>query len=334
MKPILFKVFSSSRFLPHCRFSILMSLSLLLFLTTSAFSESLYSVSRKIPNRPAGAKPEASPLLKQLLQEQAEKSTPVTSSSAVPGASGSMQTARISSKSSPEKNAAVIPVSYTPKPLDSKAPSKFTSKKTSTKPVNIPSQSRQPNGDPSARSTAKGKEKPVVHFPINGSTVPEPSQKSKRAVAQIKQNKKIDSVSHLTAHATPLKATIKTLPRRQAHTEAISHYNRGVLYAQESQLNSAASEYQQALLLDPDFADAHVGLSTTAMRQNDWETVITQAKKALRQKTSFMEPSQISQAHYNLSTAYCRLTIHLKPSSILNRQNPPDIQIPNACKPT
>lgn len=89
------------------------------------------------------------------------------------------------------------------------------------------------------------------------------------------------------------------------HQEALSHYNRGSYYGHADQLAQAILEYQQAIRKNPNLADAYVGLSSAYLLKNQWEEVFINARKALSLKAGFMDPANIIQAKYNLSTAYC-----------------------------
>ena len=48
-----------------------------------------------------------------------------------------------------------------------------------------------------------------------------------------------------------------------------------------------------------------MGLSTVFMRKNDWQNVVENANQALNKQRHFMDPANIGQAWFNLSTAYC-----------------------------
>jgi len=149
-----------------------------------------------------------------------------------------------------------------------------------------------PVGAESIASQRKS-EKPVVHFPesLNGelSTSQEARQQD--------------------AHIQPVGFKPYTLPATETQgrllESAVSHYNRAGYYASQNRLNEAIDEYRKALNLNPGFADAYVGLSTVSMRKNDWETVINLAQKALNMKAGFMDSANVTQAQFNLSTAYC-----------------------------
>ncbi len=89
------------------------------------------------------------------------------------------------------------------------------------------------------------------------------------------------------------------------HQAALMHYNRGSFYGHTSQMNEAIQEYQRAIRKNPALADAYVGLSSAYMFKNNWEDAIINANQALSMRHGFIDPANITQAQYNLSTAYC-----------------------------
>lgn len=96
-----------------------------------------------------------------------------------------------------------------------------------------------------------------------------------------------------------------TPEKMQALGDAMFHYNRGVYYAQRQQWDAAVSEYRQVLSRNKNMADAYVGLSTAAIYQKDWENALKNGVMALRLKDGFIDPANITQARYNLSSVYC-----------------------------
>ena len=98
-------------------------------------------------------------------------------------------------------------------------------------------------------------------------------------------------------HLTPQ----KNLALRQA----LVHYNRGVYYARHKQWDEAISEYINVINEDSNMADAYVGLSTAEMHLKDWENALQNSTKALQLKQGFVDPANITQARYNLSSVYC-----------------------------
>lgn len=104
---------------------------------------------------------------------------------------------------------------------------------------------------------------------------------------------------------TPYLTPAPTSAALDSYQTALLHYNRASYYGHTNQLGLATKEYQQAIRLHPAMADAYVGLSSVYLFRNNWEDVISNADKALKMKSGFMDPVNITQARYNLGTAYC-----------------------------
>lgn len=152
---------------------------------------------------------------------------------------------------------------------------------------------------PASRSQT---EKPLVHFPedLNGQETPNASgNQTSATMTRQEQDARIQPVGFRPYTAPMTEAQGRLLE------SAVSHYNRGSYYASQNKMEEAVAEYQKALHLNPGFADAYVGLSTVSMRKNDWETVVDFAQKALNMKAGFMDSANVTQAQFNLSTAYC-----------------------------
>ena len=128
----------------------------------------------------------------------------------------------------------------------------------------------------------------------------------------------------------------------QSMGKALSHYNRGVYYSEHQQWGNAVSEYNQVLAQHLNMADAYVGLSTAALHQKDWETAMKNSLKALRLKDGFLDPSNITQARYNLSSVYCITDDYRKSVNyfkLVQQANHPESDvlwsfIQNNCNPT
>ena len=162
------------------------------------------------------------------------------------------------------------------------------------RPAPVASQPKQV----AAHQDSRGKNKPLVHFPETLTAGAEPAG-HRSAMAGETQNRHIYPVGY-----RPFIMPVGP-EKHRALEKAISHYNRANFYGQRNEPDNAILEYQKALSLNPAFADAYVGLSTASMRKNDWENVIEMARNALKLKADFMEPTNITQARFNLSTAYC-----------------------------
>ena len=78
----------------------------------------------------------------------------------------------------------------------------------------------------------------------------------------------------------------------------IAHYNLGVIYASQDQLDKAIAEYQTALQLKPDYAKAHNNLGFAYASKGIVDMSIAEYRTALRLNPDFAE------AHNNLGIAY------------------------------
>ena len=96
-----------------------------------------------------------------------------------------------------------------------------------------------------------------------------------------------------------------TPQKNVALRQALVHYNRGVYYARHKQWDEAITEYMSVINEDSNMADAYVGLSTAEMHLKDWENALQHSTKALQLKQGFVDPANITQARYNLSSVYC-----------------------------
>lgn len=81
-------------------------------------------------------------------------------------------------------------------------------------------------------------------------------------------------------------------------TDYNSFYELGEIFRQESKLHLAQDDYEQALQLRPDFADAEVGIGIVLMDQGEPKKAIAHFKNATR-----LDPENES-AHYRLARAF------------------------------
>jgi tetratricopeptide (TPR) repeat protein len=102
-----------------------------------------------------------------------------------------------------------------------------------------------------------------------------------------------------------LPAAIDTQSGR--YQKALSYYNQGSHYGRINQLSEAIQAYQKAIQNNPHLADAYVGLSSAYLLKHGWEEVFLNAGKALNLKSGFIDATNITQAQFNLSMAYCTL---------------------------
>lgn len=177
-------------------------------------------------------------------------------------------------------------------------------------------------GSGTSPATRKLGEKPLVHFPQDLADTRFATRSTERSVTRPTERSAERSVTRPTDR--PAERSVKSttesgfypvgyrpyLPASIVvvsgkHQEALSHYNRGSYYGHANNLTQAISEYQTAIRKNPNLADAYVGLSSAYLLKNQWEDVFLNASKALSLKAGFMDPANIVQAKYNLSTAYC-----------------------------
>lgn len=204
---------------------------------------------------------------------------------------------------------------------------------------------------------ASGKAKPLVQFPANtlpradetsnpvphpvqpGPVEPGPAGRAITGAQDPKQNTKGPYYLYprgYKAYVAPMNADQKKL-----HNTAILHYNRGNWFTRRDRVDEAIAEYRQALVLNPAFADARVGLAAAHMKKNDWETVIDESRQALRQKDAFQDPASIVQGWYNLTAAYCVVDDYRMAKvyyKLLKKNGHPatgalDLYIQKTCKP-
>ena len=78
---------------------------------------------------------------------------------------------------------------------------------------------------------------------------------------------------------------------------AEAHYNLGVALAQQGQWPEAIPHFERALQLKPDYAEAHYNLGVALAQQGQWPAAIPHFERALQLKPDYAE------AHYNLGLA-------------------------------
>jgi tetratricopeptide (TPR) repeat protein len=202
---------------------------------------------------------------------------------------------------SKQKSPVTHPVVQSPIPLapakieelkNEEAPEVRTTLQKPLKPVSQPTPKKariEPQNRP--------KEKPLVRFPEG--ILP---QAETAAISPRVQPKSM---------FMPYPKGYKMLPmpviKQQAewHQEALQAYETGNAMGRESRLQNAISAYQTAIQLSPNFADAHIGLSTAYILKSDWENALYHAQKGLSLRRGFIDPSNITRANYNLSATYC-----------------------------
>jgi protein O-mannosyl-transferase len=88
------------------------------------------------------------------------------------------------------------------------------------------------------------------------------------------------------------------LIEKEPERAPMAHNNLGTVYASQGQFDRAIPEYQAALRLKPDFAEAHNNFGDAYSSQGQLDKAIPEYQAALRLKPDF------AQAHYNLGLAY------------------------------
>ena len=81
---------------------------------------------------------------------------------------------------------------------------------------------------------------------------------------------------------------------------AIAHFNWGIDYASQGELDQAITEFKMAIKRDVRWAKPYYNLGVAYSRQEKWNHAIVAWKK-----TIYIDPSYAS-AHFNLARAYAR----------------------------
>ena len=77
-----------------------------------------------------------------------------------------------------------------------------------------------------------------------------------------------------------------------------SHYNLGLAYKLKDQLDKAIPEFQNAIRLQPDLADAHYTLGVLFWQQGEFDKATEELEKAIQNQPNYAE------AHYTLGTIF------------------------------
>jgi len=81
-------------------------------------------------------------------------------------------------------------------------------------------------------------------------------------------------------------------------SDPLVHYNLGNAYAKKGELDKAISQYKQALILKPHYAEAHNNLGSIYSIKGRWDEAIEEIEQALAINPSY------AMAHNNLGSAY------------------------------
>lgn len=92
----------------------------------------------------------------------------------------------------------------------------------------------------------------------------------------------------------------------KARKEALKHYNQAGELGRKGEMKEAVLAYQKAIMINPNLADAYVGLAAAYGNMGRWQLAVTQLQKALA-NGRFQDPFNRVQAHFNLGAAYCFL---------------------------
>jgi len=84
--------------------------------------------------------------------------------------------------------------------------------------------------------------------------------------------------------------------------KAATHVNRGVLYMRKGDHDRAVQDYEAALAINPDLAEAHVNYAASLIRQEKFDAALSSLEKALLDPESRIRP----EALYNRAIIFDR----------------------------
>jgi tetratricopeptide (TPR) repeat protein len=97
------------------------------------------------------------------------------------------------------------------------------------------------------------------------------------------------------------------------HPTALAYSTLGTLSAELNSLRCAAAAYQQAVLLDSTFWDAHFNLAQVLLRQKDYQKAADEFRIFLGQKPGSLPPLPIGEQLSAISIMMARSTQLLSP---------------------
>lgn len=89
------------------------------------------------------------------------------------------------------------------------------------------------------------------------------------------------------------------------HKDAIRHLDRATQLGVKGQLKAAFLEYESAIRINPNLADAYVGKAAVYGYQGQWDKAISSLQMALNMDSNFISPANRINAQFNLSSCYC-----------------------------
>lgn len=82
-------------------------------------------------------------------------------------------------------------------------------------------------------------------------------------------------------------------PLMSRKDEAATHVNRGVLYMRKGDQDSAAKDYEAALAIQPNLAEAHVNYAASLIRLQKYDAAMSSLNKALINPESSIRPEAL-----------------------------------------
>jgi len=109
---------------------------------------------------------------------------------------------------------------------------------------------------------------------------------------------KLDNTRHLLA--ITIGCIVYLLPACDRKQNALDHNQLGVAYWTQGKLEQAIAQYQKAIQIDPNFAQAHYNLGNVYKNQGQLEQAIVEYQKVIQ-----IDPN-LAYAHYDLGVVYVK----------------------------